>query len=134
MKYVKALVRRQETYPDEFNGLTEKLGNRYFMMVGLGKVIYENIKEWFMDSGSSHQMNRMRSIFLSFLESDTNIFMGSGTNTRQEIIWYRYVIFYLKSGGFLGIKHMLYIPELKVNLLSVVSFEDEGYAVSFQNG
>jgi hypothetical protein len=34
----------------------------------------------------------------------------------------------------MGIEHMLYVPYLKVNLLSVVSFEDEGYAVVFQDG
>jgi hypothetical protein len=49
MKYVKTLARRQATTPDEVNGLTERLGKEYFLMVGLGKVIYEDIKEWFMD-------------------------------------------------------------------------------------
>jgi hypothetical protein len=44
------------------------------------------------------------------------------------------VRFQLESGGFLGIEHMLYVPELKVNLLSFLAFEDEGYAVSFQDG
>jgi hypothetical protein len=34
----------------------------------------------------------------------------------------------------MGIEHMLYVPYLKVNLLSVATFEDEGYAVTFQNG
>jgi hypothetical protein len=34
----------------------------------------------------------------------------------------------------LGIKNMLYVPYLKVNLLSVVAFEDEGYVVAFHNG
>jgi hypothetical protein len=29
---------------------------------------------------------------------------------------------------------MLYVPDLKLNLLLVVDFEDEGYAVAFQNG
>jgi hypothetical protein len=29
---------------------------------------------------------------------------------------------------------MLYVTNLKVNLLSVVDFEDEGYAVAFHNG
>jgi hypothetical protein len=38
------------------------------------------------------------------------------------------------SGGFLGIEHMLYVSDLKVNLLFVASFEDEGYAVAFYNG
>jgi hypothetical protein len=28
-------------------------------------------------------------------------------------------------------EHMLYVPDLKVNLLLVAYFEDEGYAVTF---
>jgi hypothetical protein len=68
--------------PDEVNGLIESLGKEYFLMVGLGKVIYEDIEEWFMDSGSSLHMTGMRSIFLDFLESEIDCFVGSGTNTR----------------------------------------------------
>jgi len=29
---------------------------------------------------------------------------------------------------------MLYVPDLKVNLLSIETFEDEGYAIAFHNG
>jgi hypothetical protein len=134
LKDVKTLARRQATTPDEVNGLTERLGKEYFLMVGLGKVIYEDIEEWFMDSGSSRHMTGMRSIFLTFSESDTDCFVGSGTNTRQAIKGYGYVRFQLESGGFMGIEHMLYVPDLKVNLLSVASFEDDGYVVTFQNG
>jgi hypothetical protein len=132
-KDVKTLARRQEATLDEVNGLTEKIAKEYFLMVGLGKVIYEEIKEWFMDNGSSLHMTRMRSIFLTFLESDTDYYVESGTNKKQAIRGYVYIIFQLESGGFMGIKHMLYVPNLKLNLLSVATFEDEGYAVAFQN-
>jgi hypothetical protein len=117
--------------PDEVNDLTESLGKEYFLMVGLGKVIYECIEEWFMDSGSYLHMTGMRSIFFNFLESDTYCFVGSRTNTIQVIRGYGYARFQLELGGFLGIKHMLYVPDLKVNLLSVASFEYDGYAIAF---
>jgi hypothetical protein len=133
-KYVKALARRQATTPDEVNGLTERFEKEYFLMDGLGKVIYEDIEEWFMDSGSSHHMTRMRSIFLTFSESDTDCYVGSGTNTRQAIRGYGYVRFQLESGGFMGIEHMLYVPYLKGKPTLSCKFEDEGYAVTFQNG
>jgi hypothetical protein len=103
-------------------------------MVGLGKVIYEDMKGWFVESGSSRHMTRMRSIFWNFSESNTDCYVGSGTNTRKAIRRYGYVRYRLKSGGFLGMEHMLYVPDLKVNLLSVATFEDEGYAITFQNG
>ena len=62
-------------------------------MAGLGKVIYEDIEEWFMDNGSYCHMTKMRSIFLTFSEFDTHFFVGYGTNTSQEIRGYGYVIF-----------------------------------------
>jgi hypothetical protein len=31
----------------------------------------------------------------------------------------------------MGIEHMLYVPDLKVNLLLVETFKDEGYAFMF---
>jgi hypothetical protein len=60
-------------------------------MDGLGKVIYEDIKEWFVDSGSSFHMTGMRSILLNFSKSNTDFFVGSGTNTKQAIRGYGYV-------------------------------------------
>jgi hypothetical protein len=29
----------------------------------------------------------------------------------------------------MGIEHMLYVPYLKLNLLSIATFKDEGYAI-----
>jgi hypothetical protein len=65
----------------------------YFLMVGLVKVIYGYIKEWFVDNGSSHHMTRIRLVFLNFSESDIDCFVGSGTNTKQTIRGYGYVRF-----------------------------------------
>jgi hypothetical protein len=62
-------------------------------MACLGKVIYEYIKELFVDSVSSRHMTRRRSIFLNFLESDTDFYVGSRTNTKQAKRGYGYVIF-----------------------------------------
>jgi hypothetical protein len=103
-------------------------------MVGLDKETYEDIEIWFVDSGSSLHMNGMRSIFFNFSEIDTYCYVGSRTNTRQAIKGHGYVRFHLESGGFIGIEHMFYVTDLKVNLLSVASFEDEGYEVTFHNG
>jgi len=86
------------------------------------------------NSGWSRHMIGMRSIFLTFSKINTNCYVGYGTNTGQAIRGFGYVRFQLESGGFLGIEHMLYAPDLKVNLLSVVAFKDERYAIAFQDG
>jgi hypothetical protein len=99
-------------------------------MVGLNRVAYEDIEVW-LENGSYHHMTRMRQAFLTFSEIDTYCYVRYGTNTRQSITGYGYVRFQLDLGGFMGIENMLYVPELKVNILAVAYFEDEGYAVTF---
>jgi len=84
-----------------------------------------------MVSSSSHHMKRLRSIFLTFSEINTDFYIGYGTNTRQVVRRFGYVIFQLELGGIMGIENMLYVPYFKVNLLSISSFEDEGYVVGF---
>jgi hypothetical protein len=44
------------------------------------------------------------------------------------------VRFQLESGGSLEVAEVLFVPELKVNLLSVSALEDEGYGVVFHHG
>jgi hypothetical protein len=44
------------------------------------------------------------------------------------------VRFQLESGGSLEVDEVLFVPELKVNLLSVSALEDMGYAVMFEDG
>ena len=51
-------------------------------MDGFGKVIYEDIEEWSVDSVSSFHMTGMRSIFMTFLETNIDFYVGFGTNTR----------------------------------------------------
>jgi hypothetical protein len=44
------------------------------------------------------------------------------------------VRFQLESGGSLEVDEVMYVPELRVNLLSVSALEDKGYAVMFKDG
>jgi len=85
-------------------------------MVCLNKATYEDNEEWFMDSGSSCHMTGMTSLFLSFLDIDTDCYVGSRTNNRHAIKGFGYVIFQVDSGRFFGIEHMLYVWDLKVNI------------------
>jgi hypothetical protein len=48
--------------------------------LGSGCLAFEDIEVWFMDNGASRHMMRMRSMFLSLLEIDSNYFVCSGTD------------------------------------------------------
>ena len=94
--------------------------------------MYEDIETWFIDNGSSHHLTRLREVFLSFIEIDSYFYVGSRTKTRHKEKEIGTVRFQLEDGGFMVIEHMLYVSELSVNLLSVLSFEDRGYGITFQ--
>jgi hypothetical protein len=77
-------------------------------------------------STSSH-MTRMRSMFLSVLETDLDLHVVCGVNTMHAVKGVGTMDFQLESGGSLKVTEVLHVPELKLNLLSVSALEDRGY-------
>lgn len=85
-----------------------------------------------MDSGASHPMTRSRDLFTSISEGDSKMHVEYGVDTKHSegscnsVIPARVMRFF--EGG------MLYVSELKMNLLSVSTLEDKGFVILFQNG
>lgn len=93
--------------------------------------MYEDLETWFVDSGSSHHVTRLREIFLSFTKIDFDCYVGYKTKGKHEVKGIGTVRFQLEVGGFLEIEHMLFVPKLRMNLHSVSSFKDGGYGITF---
>jgi hypothetical protein len=55
----------------------------------------------------------------------------SGTKTRHEVKGIGNIRFQLEASGFLKIEHIVFFPELRVNLLLVSTFKDGGYGITF---
>jgi hypothetical protein len=79
-------------------------------------------------------MTGMRSVFLSVLETISDSPVGSGADTMHALKGVGCVIFQLESGGSLEVDEVMFVPELKVNLVSVSTLEDMGYVVMFEDG
>jgi hypothetical protein len=82
---------------------------------------------------SSH-MTRMRSMFLSASETDSDMHVDSGVNITHAVKGVGTVDFQLESGGSLKAVEVSHVLELRVNLLSVSAMADKGYAVMFEDG
>jgi hypothetical protein len=67
---------------------------------------------WFLDSGASRHMTRMRSVFLSFSEIDSGSYVGCGVSTIHVLAveGVGSVRFQLDSGGYLELAEVLYVP------------------------
>jgi hypothetical protein len=71
----KGLTRIQVATLTKVNSLVERVEKELFLMASLNSVTYEDIKVWVMNSGTSHHMTRMISVFLTFSEIDTNFYV-----------------------------------------------------------
>jgi hypothetical protein len=87
-----------------------------------------------VDNGSSHHMTRMRLMFLSVSETNSDCHVDCGTSTMHAMKGFGRVSFQPESGGSLEVAEVLFVPEMKVGLLSVSTLEDEGYGVIIQHG
>lgn len=58
----------------------------FFFMSCFNKLMYEDIENWFVDSGYFHHVTRsLRVVFLNFTEIDFDCYVGLGTKTRHEV-------------------------------------------------
>jgi hypothetical protein len=70
---------------------------------GSSCLVCMDIDAWFMDSGAYWHMTRMRSVFLSFSEIESDFYVGCGDSTRHAVKGVRCVRFHLDSEGFLEV-------------------------------
>jgi hypothetical protein len=100
--------------------------------LGSGGILFEDIEVWFVENGSSHHITRMRSMFLSVLETGSYFHVKSGVCTMHAVKGVGCARFQLDSGGSLEVEGVIYVPGL--NFLSVSALEDMGYAIMFEDG
>jgi hypothetical protein len=89
---------------------------------------------WFVDSGDSRYMMRTHELFTSWSKMDSNMHVELGTHVRCGVEEVGTIRFQLESRGFLEVADVLYVPEIRRNLLSISALEYKGYVVLFQNG
>jgi hypothetical protein len=122
----------------EIDEFAEKFEEEFSLVASLSSnkqiAELEDSGAWFVDSGSSRHMTGMRSVFLSVSETGSDCHVKSGARTRHAVKGVGCVRFQLESGGSLEVDEVMFVPELKVNLLSVSALEDKGYAVMFEDG
>jgi hypothetical protein len=70
-------------------------------------------------------------LFESFIESDSDVHVELGMGTKHGVKGFGIVPFQMESGGVLRVMNVLWVPELKRNVLSVSVIEKKGFNVSF---
>ena len=89
---------------------------------------------WIVDSGASCHMTGIWRIFLIITETDPDRQVVNEGGMAQAVRGVGRVRFQLEFGGFLELDGVLFVPGLRVKLLSVLALEDVGYCTLFKRG
>jgi hypothetical protein len=126
------------TTSTEMDAFVEKFEDGFSLIATLSSnsrlAEFEDSGAWFVDSGSSRHMTEMRLVFLSVSKTGSNCHVKNGARTRHAVKGVGCVRFQLESGVSLEVDEVMYVPELKVNLLSISALEHMGYDLMFDDG
>jgi hypothetical protein len=89
---------------------------------------------WFLDSGATRHMTGTREVFESLTKWDSDLHVRIGDQSQHAVKGVETVPFRMESGGVLRVQNVLWVPELKCNMLSVSSIEQMGFEVVFRKG
>jgi hypothetical protein len=89
---------------------------------------------WIIDSGASCHMKGIWHIFLSITETAPDRLVESEGGMARAVRGVGRVRFHLEFGELLEVNGVLFVPGLRVNLLSVSALGDVGYVTFFKGG
>eukprot|EP00253_Pinus_taeda_P019177 PITA_19177 len=89
---------------------------------------------WLMDSGASRHFNGFKEALSNLIEKETNLEIVLGDNAKYLMKGIQNVTLQLNQGNTIHLREVLYVPDLKKNLVFVSAMEDKGYKVTFIDG
>ena len=84
---------------------------------------------WYIDSGASAHMTRVRECFSSYQEEQMNFQITMGNKAKCNPVGRGTIIFQTKAGNKIQTTNVLHVPGLGMNLLSVSQLQNKGYDV-----
>ena len=111
-------------------GVFSTLFKEYVLLLNL-----ENISQdgWYLDYGVSCHITRECDIFQPPRSVANRLLVRCGIHIEGELNRRGgSIVFVLESGWTLTFHHVLYVPHLILNVLSISSLEDQGYTVEFK--
>eukprot|EP00253_Pinus_taeda_P013641 PITA_13641 len=89
---------------------------------------------WFIDSGASRHFTSYKEVLHNLIDKETNLEIVLGDNMKYPVKGVGNVSLKLNQGNMIHLQDVLYVPDLKKNLVSISTMEDKGYKVTFGDG
>ena len=86
-----------------------------------------------MDNGASQHMTLVQQFFSSLKKQDSGVQVELGDDAKYPIARVGTIPFQLESSNSLDFDDVLFVLNIRKNLLSVSIIEDKGFAVEFKN-
>eukprot|EP00253_Pinus_taeda_P017499 PITA_17499 len=94
----------------------------------------DSVGNWLIDSGASRHFIGYKEVLHNLIEKETNLEILLGDNMKYPVKGVGNVSFKLNQGNTIHLQDVLYVPDLKKNLVSISAMEDKGYKVAFSDG
>lgn len=88
---------------------------------------------WYLDTGCSNHMSGDKSVF-SILDESFRDNVKFGNNSTVSVMGKGQVTLLTKSNVAQTMSNVLFVPDLKANLLSIGQLQEKGYEVTIKNG
>jgi hypothetical protein len=119
---------------EDFSDKFEKEFSLVTLMSSVRSAGFERKSRWIIDSGASCHMTGIWRIFLSISETGPDRLVESEGGMARAVRRVGRVIFQLEFGELLVVDGVMFVPGIRVNLLSVSALADAGYATLFKSG
>eukprot|EP00253_Pinus_taeda_P030163 PITA_30163 len=94
----------------------------------------DSLGNWLIDSGASRHFTGYKEALSNLIEKETNLEIALGDNSKYLVKGIGNVTLQLNWGNTIHLQDVLYVPDLKKNLVPISTMEDKGYKVAFIDG
>ena len=89
---------------------------------------------WLIDSGASRHFTRYKEALSNLIGNETNLDIILGDDATYPTKGVGNATFQLNQGNTINLQEVLYVPDLKKNLVYISAMEDKGFKVAFIDG
>eukprot|EP00253_Pinus_taeda_P032333 PITA_32333 len=125
--------RRNDRY-EESNVVSDKQ-KEYYLISALSTTFPpDSLGNWLIDSGTSRHFSGYKEALSNLIEKEAILEIILGDDATYPVKGVGNVTLQLDQGNSIHLQEVLYIPNLKKNLVSISAMEDKGYKVAFIDG
>ena len=109
--------------------------DKYYLPVALSTTAPpDSVGNWLIDSGASRHFTGYKEALSNLIEKETSLEIALEDNSKYRVKGVGNITLQLNQGNTIHLQEVLYVPDLKKNLVSISAMEDKGYKVAFIDG